>query len=91
MDLTQFRLQYPEFRTCLDPFVQEYLDRAATMLDQSVCGTRYDLLHGLKAAHLLALSPAGINVRLLAKDGTTTYQRAFQEVLLSKISGVMVV
>ena len=89
MNLAQFKNQYPEFKTCQDPFLQSFLDAAATMISEAVVGTRYDTLHGLKAAHLIALSPAGVNARLVAKDGTTTYGNMFREVAQSKVAAVM--
>lgn len=90
MNRAQFRLLYPEFRTALDPFVQAYLDEAATMIDAATVGSRYDQLHGLKTAHLIACSPAAVNARLVAKDGTTTYSVAFRECAMSKVAAVMV-
>ena len=91
MNLAQFRTQFPELRTAPDDFVQSYLDAAATMVSSAVVGTRYDTLHGLKAAHLIAISPAGVNARLVAKDGTTTYSVAFLQTAQSKVAGVMAV
>lgn len=91
MNIAQFRLLYPEFRTASDPFVQGFLDEAATMISRDVVGSRYDQLHGLKAAHLIAISPAAVNARLVAKDGTTTYSVAFKECAMSKVAAVMVV
>jgi hypothetical protein len=91
MHLIQFRIHYPEFRTAPDDFVQAFLDQAATMVSEIVVGTRYDQMHGLKAAHLIALSPGAVNARLVAKDGTTTYEVAFKQAALSKVAGVMAV
>jgi hypothetical protein len=71
--------------------VEAYLNMAAAMISEAVVGTRYDQLHGLKTAHLLATSPGGINVRLVQKDGSTTYSNAFKEAALSKVAAPMVV
>lgn len=90
MNLAQFKNQYPEFRSSPDPFVQSFLDAAAKMISEAVVGTRYDTLHGLKTADLITRSPGGVNARLIAKDGTTTYGVAFMQVAQSKVAGVMV-
>lgn len=91
MTLAQFRVHYPEFRTAPDEFVLSFLAAAETMISAAVVGTRYDQLHGLKAAHLMAISPGSINARLVAKDGTTTYGVAFTQCAQSKVAGVMAV
>jgi hypothetical protein len=91
MTLAQFRVMFPEFRTALDTFVQPFLDSAATMVDLATVGTRYDMLHGLKAAHLIATSPAGVAAKMVSKEGKTTYGEQFREVAQSKVAGIMVV
>jgi Protein of unknown function (DUF4054) len=90
MTLSEFRLMFPEFRTAQDTFIQAFLDDAATMVSETSCGSRYSLLHGLKAAHLIATSPAGVAAKMVSKDGTTTYGTQFREVAMSKVAGIMV-
>jgi len=89
--LDQFRVKYPEFRTASSEFVQAYLDAAAEFVSADVLGTAYDQAHGLKAAHMMAKSPGGVMARLVAKDGSTTYDTQFRELLRSRIAGVSVV
>lgn len=79
MELVAFRVEYPEFRNVGDEQVEAYLTNAATQLSQAVIGSQYDLMHGLKTADLIARSPGGVNARLLAKDGTTTYGNAYDK------------
>lgn len=95
---TAFVRQFPEFKNVDATLVQVQLDAAALELDQSVwglpanltptptVGTRYDQAHGYLAAHKLALSPYGQNVRLDPKTvdpktGTTTYNIHFQSLV----------
>jgi hypothetical protein len=89
MNLETFRLKYPEFRTASSAFVQSFLDDAATYLSRDVLGDQYDHAHGLKAAHLIATSPGGVMARMVAKDGTTTYSKAYETAI--QYPGVMVV
>ena len=92
MDLTDFRINYPEFRNVADEQVESYLTQAGTQLSQAVIGNQYDLMHGLKTADLIARSPGGVNARLLAKDGTTTYGNAYDKLKHSiGVAGVMAV
>ena len=79
MTLTEFRVQYPEFRTVGDEFLQCHLDQAERLVSSTVCCNKFDLLHGLKTADLIARSPGGVAAKLLAKDGTTTYGNAFDK------------
>jgi hypothetical protein len=90
-----FVAQFPEFANVPATLIQVHLDAAALELDKNVwglpgtatptptVGTRYDQAHGYLAAHKLALSPYGMNVRLDPKTvdpktGMTTYNVHFQ-------------
>ena len=79
MDLAGFRLMFPEFVSCDNPLIQQYLDAAALQLNVIYWGTWYDKAHGFKTAHMLCLAPNGQMSRLVAKDGSTTYGRQFEE------------
>lgn len=79
LTLAQFRTYYPEFSKVPDDLVQGALDRAALDIDLTVWGDRQDVGHGLKAAHILAISPMGVMARMVAKDGSTTYHTLYQD------------
>lgn len=83
MDLSTFRVAFPEFQTAVDPLVQSRLDQAGKRMDPGVWADRYEEGHGLLTAHLLALSPYGQMARMVAKDGSTTYGKQFDD--LTKI------
>jgi len=92
MTLTQFRTRYPEFRTAPDSFVQAYLDDAAASLvgPSDQLGTAYDVAHGLATAHLIAVSPAGKNARMVNDDGTTQYGKTLSELMRARVSGISI-
>ncbi len=90
MNLTNFRIRFPEFVNASNALIQATLDEAALELDSVVFDTKYDAAHGLLAAHKLALSPYGQGARLAAytKKGivTSTYQHHF-ELLVMQVQG----
>lgn len=91
MTLTQFRTRYPEFRTASDAFVQAYLDdAAATLVSPAALGTAYDTAHGLATAHLIAVSPAGKNARMVNDDGTTQYGKTLSELMRARVAGISI-
>ncbi len=73
MDLSAFRIKFPEFESAGDPFVQAFLDTAEARVDADVWGAITDEGHGLLTAHLLALAPNGQFSRLQSAKGETTY------------------
>lgn len=77
MLLDAFQIRYPEFRTAGDALVQACLDEATLELDAGQWGTNLDTAQGLKAAHKIATSPGGQMSRLVQKDGSTCYSKAF--------------
>lgn len=81
LDLAGFRALFPEFKTAPDPLVQSRLDQAALRVDTSVFGTRINEGHGLKAAHLLAISPYGQMARMSSKAGDSTYNVQYRELV----------
>lgn len=91
MTLDQFRVQYPEFRACSSGFIQAFLDAGSLHVSRCVLGEIYDQAHGLKTADLIARSPSGIAARMVAKDDTTTYGKAFSSLIRTRIPGVSVV
>lgn len=92
MTLANFRIRYPEFRTASDTFVQAYLDDAAATLvgASGQLGNAYDVAHGLATAHLIAVSPAGKNARMVNDDGTTQYGKTLSELMRARVAGVSI-
>ncbi len=84
MDLATFRLEFTEFKTIPDGQIQAALDRAEEAVDPVTFGASYDLAHGLRAAHLLAVAPMGQNARLQSDKADTTYNRTFREIQIRK-------
>ena len=69
-----FKSRWPEFVPIEDARVEAALAEAALETDARVYGRSYDHAVGLLAAHKLAVSPAGQQARLEAKDASTTYE-----------------
>lgn len=91
MTLDNFRIRYPEFRTASDTFVQAYLDdAAASLVGTASLGTAYDVAHGLATAHLIAVSPAGKNARMVNDDGTTQYGKTLSELMRARVAGISI-
>lgn len=86
LTLAQFRVRFPEFNSANDPLVNAYLDIAKESIDSEVWGTRENEGHGYLTAHLLCLSPSGQMSRLVAKDGSTTYEHRYHA-LIQMIAG----
>lgn len=86
MDLATFRIQFPEFQFVDDSLVQAMLTAAALSVDVDVWGTKAGQGVGYLAAHKLALSPYGQAARLVAKDGSTTYETHYTD-LVAQVSG----
>lgn len=88
MTLFEFRVQYPEFVSAPDPYVQAFLDRAALRVDRGIWGTIADEGHGLLTAHLMVTSPNGQYSRLQTDKGKSTYQDAFDRLVVQVTAGV---
>ena len=61
MTASQFKEQYPTFSELSDARVQTWLNLAKSMVNAAEFGDRATLAHGLKTAHLLAISPDGVD------------------------------
>lgn len=85
-----FRCMFQEFRLVPDVVCQSYLDQAAARLSAEVLGPAYDEAHGNLTAHLIAASPAGISLRLVRQDQTSTYSDKVDEIRDSFCHAVMV-
>lgn len=97
MILADFRTQFPEFRGVADAVVQSMLSAAVLEIDPGVWGafssvtgtpgTKADQGQAYLTAHKLATSPFGQNMKLVAKDGTTTYWKTYFTLVRQVASG----
>lgn len=91
IDLATFGNEFPEFRAVIarEPaFVNRTLRAAQLMNDPLVFKTAYQDVVFLHAAHQLAMSPHGENLKL--KDGTTVYWQQYVVIRDSRRPRVMV-
>lgn len=94
MTAAGFVAAFPEFaqtNTDLPAYVQSKLDHAAHHVDELVWGDRYAYGVYLKAAHLLAMSPYGENMRLSKTSKETVYGEMFKDELRALPARVMIV
>lgn len=79
MTIEEFRTRYPEFASAGEAMVRSALADAAKMLDASIWGTKYDVAHGLQAAHILAESPFGASAQLIPEGQPSPYLMRIQK------------
>lgn len=95
-DLTAYKAAYPEFAATPDVELQNSLDAAARRCDPRLfaatnvlsLGTvsAVDEAIGLMAAHILAVSPFGMQARLASDDGSSTYLTRWRQ-LARQVAG----
>jgi hypothetical protein len=90
LTLTQFLTQFPEFASTDLAMVQAILTAALLEIDASVWGPKADQGQAYLAAHKLALSPFGQQARMVAKDGSTTYEKHYKSLMGQVASGYRV-
>jgi len=78
MTYAEFILQFPEFTKLTQAQVEVYIAQAEDMLDEDAFGDMYELAVAYKAADSLALSPFSQHMRMVNKDGMTTYGEFFR-------------
>lgn len=88
MDITAFLIRFPEFGEVDHPLLQAKLDEASREIDAGVWLTRADDGQGYLAAHLLAMSPMGNAAKLVAKDGSTTYETHYKRLVRVVTAGI---
>ena len=88
--LSTFRVRFPEFDAVQDPLVQAALDEADLSIDRDEWKTKADAGQMYLAAHKLALSPYGQQARLVAKDGSSTYEAHYKGLMMSVAIGAVV-
>ena len=79
ISLVDFRVKFPEFANVPDALVSAQLADTILEINASVWKECTSQGHGLLTAHRLSLSPWGQGVKLVSKDGTTTYGKQYSE------------
>lgn len=90
LDVDAFVLKFPEFAGVDPAMLQKYLDDALPFVPADPWGTNADNGQGYFAANALALSPFGNGTALVAKDGSTTYERHWQRLCRIVGAGIRV-
>lgn len=90
MLVADFRKQFPEFINVPDVLITAMLTAAALEVDPEVWGVKADQGQAYLAAHKLALSPWGNNARLVARDGSTTYETHYRRLVVQVARGALV-
>ncbi len=90
MLIAAYRVQFPEMNGVSDGLVQAMLDAALLEIDVDLWGAKADQGQAYLASHKLATSPFGQNARMVAKDGTTTYERNYMKLVRQVSSGFRV-
>lgn len=80
----------PEFSKTPQGLIAAKLAEAVLEVDPVIWGRLTDTGVTYLTAHKLALSPFGQNARLVAKDGTTTYQTHYKRLVgIVAIGGIV--
>lgn len=87
LDVSDFVTKHPEFAGIDPAMLQAYLDDGAVYVKSPDWGDYQSAGHGYMTAHLLALSPFGNGTALVAKDGTTVYEKHWQRLCRIVASG----
>lgn len=91
-DLATFRVRFPEFVLQQDPYVQAYLDAAVANLSASMAAKpAFDELVMYRAAHMLALTPAGFTAGLSTVRYESHYQLLYKRLVREACGGFYVV
>lgn len=92
LDVATFKTRFPEFGAVDSPLLQAKLDEANRRIDRGLWDAFTQPLgddgQGYLAAHLLALSPFGNAAKMVAKDGTTTYEKHWRRLMITVTSGI---
>lgn len=94
LTLAAFIVRFPEFTAADAGLVQAKLDEADRQIDRTVWDDP-GLAHllgddgqGYLAAHLLALSPFGNAAAMVAKDGSTTFEKHYKRLQIAATCGL---
>ena len=73
--LSDFRARYPEFENASDTLVNQALDDAMLEVNEDIFADAAQAAGHCYAAKILAISPFGLQARLAAGDGESTYSK----------------
>lgn len=80
--------RFPEVETAPSGLLASCLEAAAVEVDPNLWGTLTREGHGLITARKLALSPWGRDARIMADDGSTTYDGEITRLQLAVASSM---
>ena len=81
MDLATFKASFPEFNSKKNAEIQVALDQARREVSPEIFGSSFDRAHGLRAAHIMSISPFGHTSRLTDAGGETSiYEPEFRRI-----------
>lgn len=86
-----FLVRFPEFARADADLVEAKLEEAARRVDASVWGAKADDGTYYLAAHLLAVSPFGMNARLASDRGSSTYLEEYRRMQRAVSAGYRVI
>ncbi len=86
-----FLESFPEFKTAKIETIKAKIADAVLQVDAKVWEAKTDLGVKYTAAHLLALSPFGRQAKLVSKDGSTTYGKHLDDLIMQVASGFRVI
>lgn len=89
MTAEQFKVLFPEFRAMHNDLIDNCYQQALLQADEDTLEEHYERYVQLLTAHLCALTPGGLNMRLEQKretDPLTLYQA--QADVIKKIKGI---
>lgn len=90
LDAASFLVRFPEFSNVDTTQIEARIADAAAKVNSTVWGDELDHGQALWAAHLLSLSPAGQQARLVGDTTQTTYGRAYEEAAVRLTAGMRV-
>lgn len=92
IDSTAFLVRFPEFAESDTDLIDAKLAEALGALSSTILGDRFDEAQGYLTAHLLALSPYGMQARLQAAvpTGETTYWQRYAQIAMEAGAGPFV-
>lgn len=86
-----FKTRFPEFQDVADATIDSVIAEADARLSAATWEDSKDVGAMYLTAHLLAVSPAGRNARMVNKDGSTTYGLEFEKLRAAVCSGNRVI
>ena len=90
MTLTEFKIQFPEFKSVPDPMLNAHIAAASLECSPEVWGTLLDQGIAYLAAHKLALSPYGNSAKLSNASGGSTYFTHYSDLVRKVAQGYRV-